>query len=200
MTRETDDQGARARHAAEGGLGRAVSGPEAPELERELEALLAPGTRAEIASSLDAEAMPDGAQEAADWLVELAGAPRSGARGAAARRNWHLPGGSPRRDRGVPGTCSPRRSRARQATRVSPKPPRTVIVALGLHGVDLERAVDDALVAVHDPPDRVLVITDSLDLRPSGVPAWASSTCRHAVRPRHAWPPTTIPFSAGASR
>lgn len=166
MSRETDDQAARARRAAETGLGRAVSGPRSPELEHELDALLAPGTRAKIASHLDAEPITDGAREAADWLVELAASPRPAGGNAGAERNWHLPGGSPRETLEFLGRVPRGVAALGKQLVVSPKPPRTVILSLGLAGNELERAVDDALVVVHDPPERVLVITDSLDFAP----------------------------------
>ena len=166
MTRETDDQAARARHAADAGLGRAVEGPQAPGLEHELDALLSPDIRVGIASRLEEEQVVDGAREAADWLVELAGASRGAAEGSPAGRNWHLPGGSPgealaflaRVPRGVAAL-------GKQMV-VSPKPPRTVVLCLGLEGGELERALGDALVGIQDPPERVLVITDSLDFAP----------------------------------
>ena len=49
---------------------------------------------------------------------------------------------------------------------VSPRPPRTVVLAQGLAGTELERALAAALGRTQDPPDRVLVITDSLDFGP----------------------------------
>src|SRR5262249_21766742 len=110
--------------------------------------------------------MRDGAREAADWLVELAGR-RGGPADAKGRvRNWHLPGGSPREaldflkrvPRGVAAL-------GKQLV-VSPRPPRTGILALGLGGAELEREVQAAIGRTEDPPNRVLVVTDSLDFAP----------------------------------
>ena len=39
--------------------------------------------------------------------------------------------------------------------------PRTLVVALGIDGEELERGITDALVQTPDPPEQVLVVTDS---------------------------------------
>jgi hypothetical protein len=167
MTRETDDQAARARYAADAGLGRAVRGPGAPELEHELDALLSPGARAGMSTQLEAAPVADGAREAADWLVELAGAERSAGESApGARRNWHLPGGSPGEALAFLARVPRGAAALGKQMIVSPKPPRTVVLCLGVEGAELERAIGEALARTHDPPERVLVITDSLDFGP----------------------------------
>jgi hypothetical protein len=167
MTRETDDQAARARYAADAGLGRAVGGPAAPEVEHELDALLSPAGRARIGTHLEAAPVADGAREAANWLVELAGAERSAQEGAhGAGRNWHLPGGSPAEALAFLARVPRGAAALGKQMIVSPKPPRTVVLCQGLSGHELERALGDALVRTHDPPERVLVITDSLDFAP----------------------------------
>ena len=167
IARETDDQAARARYAAEAGIARAVAGPAAPGLEAELEGLLDAGARSEIASRLAALPASDGAREAADWLVDLAGE-RAGAASVAARpaRNWHLPGGSPRETLEFLARVPRGVAALGKQLLTSPRPPRTVILALGVAGSELEAALAAALVRTPDPPDRVLVVTDSLDFAP----------------------------------
>jgi UDP-N-acetylglucosamine--N-acetylmuramyl-(pentapeptide) pyrophosphoryl-undecaprenol N-acetylglucosamine transferase len=172
IARETDDQAARARHAAGAGIAAAVAGPAAPELEGELERLLDPAEREEIAIRLAALPTPDGAREAADWLVELADpslddlalSERQRARGR--RYSWHLPGGSPREALEFLARVPRGVAALGKQLLTSPRPPRTVILALGLGGEELEAAVAGALARTPDPPERVLVITDSLDFAP----------------------------------
>jgi spore coat polysaccharide biosynthesis predicted glycosyltransferase SpsG len=167
MTRETDDQAARARHAATAGLGRAVDGPASGRLEAELDALLDADVRDGIATNLAALEMPDGAREAADWLVELAGGERAPAGGEREKqRNWHLPGGSPRETLEFLARVPRGVAALGKQLIVSPRPPRTVVLALGLSGPELEREVAATLARAQDPPERVLVITDSLDFAP----------------------------------
>jgi hypothetical protein len=172
MTRETDDQAARARYAAEAGLGRAVTGPAATELEAELDALLDPDERAAIRARLGALEIADGAREAAEWLVELAapalGDPavseRQRARGR--RFGWHLPGGSPREAAEFLARVPRGVAALGKQLVTSPRPPRTVVLALGLDGAGLEAELPGVLERAPDPPERVLVITDSLDFAP----------------------------------
>ena len=166
MTRDTDDQAARGRYAASKGLGRAVASPEAPELERELDALLEPEVRGAIASQLDSAPPAEGAREAADWLVGLAGEGPSLRRAGRAGRNWHLPGGSPKEALEFLGRVPRGAAALAKQLVVSPRPPRTVVLALGLDGPDLENHIRAALGRTPDPPERVLVITDSLDFAP----------------------------------
>jgi UDP-N-acetylglucosamine:LPS N-acetylglucosamine transferase len=174
IARETDDQAARAAWAAAAGLAGAVAGPEAPALERELDRLLEPTERARISARLADLPPAEGAGEAAAWLASLADADAGESQVRARRRRlgWHLPGGSVREAaefiaRVPRGTAA----LAKQLV-TAPRPPRTVILALGLAGADLEREVAAALARTPDPPERVLVITDSLDfasLRRAGV-------------------------------
>jgi UDP:flavonoid glycosyltransferase YjiC (YdhE family) len=172
IARETDDQAARARHAAGAGIAAAVAGPAAPELEAELERLLDPAVREEIAGRLAALPAADGAREAADWLVKLADpslddpavSERQRARGR--RYSWHLPGGSPREALEFLARVPRGVAALGKQLLTSPRPPRTVILALGLAGEELEAAVAGALARTPDPPERVLVITDSLDFAP----------------------------------
>jgi hypothetical protein len=49
---------------------------------------------------------------------------------------------------------------------VARRPPRTVVLALGIAPGALERELDAAFARTADPPKRVLVITDSLEFEP----------------------------------
>ena len=161
MSRETDDQPARARYADAAGAGLAASGPADPQLERLLDRLLGSGERQRLAGRLDELRPQNGAGEAARWLAGLAtrreapGAETgdgSGKRGSAAafRRRW--------------GTfvASLPRTAVRLARQQLTQPrPRTLILAFGL-GDEAPKAVAAALAETPDPPRRVLVITDSL--------------------------------------
>jgi UDP-N-acetylglucosamine--N-acetylmuramyl-(pentapeptide) pyrophosphoryl-undecaprenol N-acetylglucosamine transferase len=176
IARETDDQAARATWAARAGLAGAVAGPEAPDLERELDRLLEPAERTRIEARLAELPAATGDAEAARWLGSLADpgsdGPAEPGRARRRRLGWHLPGGSPREAaefiaRVPRGTAA----LARQLV-TSPRPPRTVILAIGLAGDELERELAAALARTSDPPERVLVVTDSLDfalLRRAGV-------------------------------
>jgi UDP-N-acetylglucosamine--N-acetylmuramyl-(pentapeptide) pyrophosphoryl-undecaprenol N-acetylglucosamine transferase len=169
IARETDDQAARARWAAAVGLAGAVAAPDAPGLERELDRLLDPAERGRIAARLAELPRATGAQEAADWFAGLvSGTPASGRsrRASAAGRNWHLPGGSPREAAEFMARVPRGTAALAKQLLTSPRPPRTVILALGLRGADLEREVAAALDRTPDPPDRVLVLTDSLHFGP----------------------------------
>jgi hypothetical protein len=173
IARETDDQAARARHAAETGIAAAVAGPGAPELEAELERLLDPAAREGIVARLAALPPADGAREAADWLVDLAEPPLDGPAVSERQRargrsysNWHLPGGSPREALEFLARVPRGVAALGKQILTSPRPPRTVVLALGLAGQELEAGVAGALVRTPDPPERVLVITDSLDFAP----------------------------------
>ena len=70
---------------------------------------------------------------------------------------------------------------ASSGRRSSRRPPRTVVLALGVAEGALERGSRRALARTPDPPGRVLVVTDSLAARPAAAGAgWGSSTCRAA--------------------
>jgi len=170
IARETDDQAARAAWAAAAGLAGAVSGPQAPELEPELDRLLDSTERARVAARLAELPPAGGAGEAATWLASLAD---GGSGGGAApgrprgrRLGWHLPGGSPREAAEFIARVPRGTAALAKQLLTSPRPPRTVILALGLRGSELEREVAAALARTPDPPERVLVVTDSLDFGP----------------------------------
>ena len=163
IARQTDDQAARARGAERRGVGIAAAGPDDPALERRLDQLLDPKRHAALSERLSALPEWHGAEQAARWLEGLASSPAaaqgvSGSSpatlGVRARRAWIFVSSVPRT---LARVTSQRLSRPRT---------RVVILALGLdprrHRAELERAIADA----GEPPERILVITDRLELAP----------------------------------
>jgi hypothetical protein len=164
MARHTDDQAARARFAEERGIAIACAGPDDPRLEERLEELLEPGARAAIGERLASLPSANGAEQAAEWLGELAAArprrgppPTAGSRAGprlALRRAWIF-------FASVPPTA------LRIARQVLTRPrPRTVVIALGIEGGELSRELSATLERLDERPERVLVITDRLDFEP----------------------------------
>jgi UDP:flavonoid glycosyltransferase YjiC (YdhE family) len=162
MRRETDDQPARARFAAAAGLGWAVDGPDDPGLERALDRLADDEARGAVAARLSEHEFANGAVEAAEWLTRLAAGepvagegargPKRSALGAWATR-WRTFFAS------APATA------VRLGRQIATQPrPRTLVFALGMRGAELERGVSEALARTPDPPQKVLVVTDSLEL------------------------------------
>ena len=176
IERETDDQAARARHAERIGVGLAAAGPGDPRLELLARARSWRPTAAGDARAAGTPAPANGAAEAARWLEGLLGeAPRSG--GPAAGVDGRRRGGRSRRPvgqrlrRALAWLASVPRTLARLGSQTISMPrPRTLVVALGVDGEELERGVSDALVQTPDPPERVLVVTDSLADRGASPP------------------------------
>jgi UDP:flavonoid glycosyltransferase YjiC (YdhE family) len=163
MHRETDDQPARARYAAERGLGLGASGPADPALESLLAELLDADRRAEIGSRLTAVEAPRGAAEAAEWLVRLGdrSALDRGGSSQAARSGWR----DFRRRWGQFIASVPRTAVRLGRQQLTQPRARTWIVAIGVDR-DVVEAVRSLLGRTPDPPQRVLVITDSLQALP----------------------------------
>ena len=172
MRRETDDQPARARYAANSGVGLAVDGPGDARIMERLCELLDPSRRGAMRERLE-ELRPDnGAAEAARWLeTALDGSPHP-SKGTFVRNsltNAPLGDGGRRR--------SPLRARAARAwvfVRTLPKTlvrlvgqtlslprPRTIVLAFGA----AEGEILEAIQRTEDPPERILVVTDSLAIR-----------------------------------
>ncbi len=166
MRRETDDQAARARWAEAAGVGRGLSGPDAPGLETALESLLDDASRAAMAKALGSLEIADGAAQAARWLEELAATPRR-PRPPRSRLRRYLadPVGSARAAAPVLRRA-PRNVGAIAWQTLTRRPPRTLVLALGLEPGALERELAKTLATTPDPPERVLVVTDSLELAP----------------------------------
>jgi UDP:flavonoid glycosyltransferase YjiC (YdhE family) len=160
IERETDDQDARARHADESGVGLGASGPGDPRLEGLLEVLLDRRRREAMRERLAGLRPDNGAEEAARWLERLVGDSRAGAAPPRGRRSPRRLGPSARQ--GAAWLASVPRTIARLGSQTLSMPrPRTLVVALGLEGEELVREVEAALVQTPDPPEQVLVVTDS---------------------------------------
>jgi UDP:flavonoid glycosyltransferase YjiC (YdhE family) len=174
IARDTDDQPARARYAAERGLARACAGPDDPSLAARLDELLDPDARGAISERLAELAMPNGAADAAQWLGGLAGVAAGPPAGAGGGRGAGDDG--PRPGEGGPGLAARRawifaasvpQTLARLARQVLTRPRmRALIVALGLEGDELEGELRAALARLGENPERVLVVTDRLDFDP----------------------------------
>jgi UDP:flavonoid glycosyltransferase YjiC (YdhE family) len=164
MYRETDDQPARARFAESRGLGWGSDGPSDPDLERALDRLLDRSERDGIAARLTEPPFDNGAGEAAGWLARLAaGEPAAG--GAGESPKGSALGAWSRRWRTFFASAPTTALRLGRQIATQPRP-RTLVLALGLSGEALERGVAEALSETPDPPSKVLVVTDSLELAP----------------------------------
>jgi hypothetical protein len=163
MPRETDDQPARARWAAEEGVARALGGPGDDDLERELSALLDSAERERLREGCRRVRAVNGAVEAAAEVDRLARGkrPRKPVRDRGALKRW-LRLSSHRVGPTLPlALALTARDLIRHPERRRPK---ALVYALGPteddYATELERAVDSFEL----PRDRVLVITDSLEL------------------------------------
>ncbi len=163
MPRQTDDQAARAAWAAEQGAARAVSGPADESLGDELGALLDPAERKRLRDGCSRVFVRNGAAEAAEELARLARGkrPRHAVRDRSALKRWlHL--SSHRVGPTLPLAAAltardllghPERRR-----------PKAIVYALGQPERDFSDELTEAVDSFDVPRDRVLVITDSLDL------------------------------------
>lgn len=167
MSRQTDDQAARARYAEQVGVGLGAEGSDSDRLEARLDELLDPERRAAMRERLAELSLPDGATEAARWLEELAAAQPGMGRGRGGRwRRWlRRPLRSARK--AAPFVARlPLHLAALVKQTILRRPPRTLVLALGVAPGELESALGEALAATSDPPERVLVVTDSLEFGP----------------------------------
>lgn len=173
MVRQTDDQPARARWAAAAGAGLGVESAASSRLESELERLLDPDERERIGAGAAEIGAANGAAEAARWLGRVARGEEEAQRaagsgsGAAKRGSFR----AFRRRWGTFVASIPQTAWRLGRQQLTQPRPRTVIFALGL-GEESADAVRLALAQTPDPPERVLVVTDSLDfagLRALGV-------------------------------
>ena len=177
MSRNTDDQGARARWAAEAGVGLAVAGAGDPALEERLLELADPVRSAELAAACVRSFPGNGAGDAAELVVRmLAGerpAPDVRDRG---RFNRWLRLSSHRVGPSLPLVAALGvRDLIRNPERRSPY---LGILAMGVPAAELADRIRAAIGEL--PPERVLVLTDSTafgELRALGVgfehlPSW----------------------------
>jgi UDP:flavonoid glycosyltransferase YjiC (YdhE family) len=158
MPRQTDDQPARARWAAQEGYGLAVTGPGDPGLGGAIDLLLT--EREAIDGRLDLLPPPDGAAAAATWLTTLASAPDEPASGEDGPQRY----GSGREFRRRWGSfvASLPQTAWRLGRQLVTKPPtRAVVLAFEVDG-DVVAAVSSAIEQTGQKADRVLVVTDAL--------------------------------------
>jgi UDP:flavonoid glycosyltransferase YjiC (YdhE family) len=167
MPRLTDDQAGRARYAEQAGVGLGTDGPDSDRIEALLDQLLDSERRASMRERLDELRFANGADEAARWLGELATAERGPGRGGGGRwRRWLR---QPLRSAGRAAPFAarlPLHLAAFVQQTIVRRPPRTVVLALGVEEGALERELEGALARTPDPPGRVLVVTDSLEFEP----------------------------------
>ena len=188
MRRETDDQAARARYAERAGVGLAVDGPGDPRITDRLDELLDPERRRAMRERLRELRPENGAEEAARWIETLLEASSGPSSGTFVRRGLtNAPFGH--RERSRPPLAA-RAARAWVFVRTLPQTlarlvrqtlslprPRTLVLAFGA----TERAILDSIERAQDPPERVLVVTDSLAI--GGV--WRAGTgVEHIPDPR----------------
>jgi UDP:flavonoid glycosyltransferase YjiC (YdhE family) len=157
MPRELDDQAARARWAARAGVGVACEGPDAPEIEAGIDALLDASRRAEMARRAAELGVPNGAEQAARSLSELAADGPAGER-PARRAGW--------RHRPFFYAWMLARVPAHHLFGFGYRAPKAVCVVLGAPQEALVRALDRLPAELGEKPERVLVITDAEDLAP----------------------------------
>ena len=171
IERETDDQAARARHAERIGVGLGATGPADPRLELLVGALLEDDRRAGMRERLGRLRPPNGAGDAARWLEELLGdtpaSGRSPGRGAPPAGGGSAgPGGGGAR-RALAWLASVPRTVARLGSQTIAMPrPRTLLLALGADAEELERGIAEVLAQTPDPPEQVLLVTDSPAIGP----------------------------------
>lgn len=163
MRRQTDDQAARARYAARAGVGLAAA--EGGDVDASVDELLEPAARERMRSRLAELRPPNGAPQAARWLEDLAGAepkPR------APQSRWRKYARSPARSARAAAPFVARlpvHGAAFVKQTIQRPAPRTVVLAFGIEPGEIEAALAGALARTPDPPGRVLVVTDSLELR-----------------------------------
>jgi UDP:flavonoid glycosyltransferase YjiC (YdhE family) len=162
MRRQTDDQAARARFAQSAGVGLALAEGAAPE--PLLERLLDPEARGAMGERLDELRPANGAGEAAEWLEGLAGTP-AGPRTAQPRWRRYLRSPARSARAAAPFLARlPVHGAAFVKQTIQRPAPRTLVLALGVAPGGAGEVVADALGRTPDPPERVLVVSDSLEL------------------------------------
>ena len=162
MLRQTDDQAARARFAQASGVGLAVEPGDGPE--RALDELLDPVARERMRERLDALRPANGAPEAAAWLEELATVDAKPRRPVSPWRKYLR---SPARSAKAAAPFVARlpvHAAAFVKQTIQRPAPRTVVLALGVGEGEMEGVVAEGLARTPDPPERVLFVSDSLEL------------------------------------
>jgi hypothetical protein len=162
MSRESDDQAARARWASEAGVGTAVADASPPAIERALEELLDPVRRRQIAAAAGRLSHENGAGAAARALVEMLADPPAAPRPGGLRRWWSYSAHPIGPSLPLAGALTARQLSSRPELRK----PRAAALALGVAGLDgdeLSGRLRSAFDELGEEPSRVLVITDSLE-------------------------------------
>lgn len=175
MPRETDDQAARAREAERAGLALAVDGAADPALDERVDELLDGSARGRMSAALGALPEWRGAEQAARFLESLGGgrsadgaglAPAGERPGAASTKSAPPPLPVRARRAWIFASTVPR-TLARITRQALTRPAARVhVLALGLPAERHERELERTLQALDERPERVLVITDRLDLAP----------------------------------
>ena len=159
MHRQTDDQPARARYAEAAGLGLGLTGPDDPELEAQIERLLHPEERNRIQAGIVQLDPANGSADAAGWLEGLrpGEATDAGAGKRGSFRSW-------RRRWGTFLSSMPQTASRLTRQTLTQRPPRALVVAVGIPDDELPAALMAALAEADESPERTLVVTDSLAL------------------------------------
>ena len=160
MRRQTDDQPARARFAERTGVGLSLEGDG---VEAKLDELLDPASLADMRERL-AKGPANGAGPAARWLEVLATAPKGPRTPVSRWRKYARAPGRSIRAAAPFAARLPLHAAAFVKQTVQRPPPRTVILALGVEAGSMDGVLADALARTPDPPERVLVVSDSLEL------------------------------------
>lgn len=163
MPRNTDDQFARARWAAEEGAGRAVDGVEDPALEDELVALLDTGEREQISDRCGERWGDNGAEAAAEWLAGLAEGerPKRSVRRKGRFHRWYRHSSHPVGPSLPLAVALTARDLVSHPERRRPK---AIVYALDVPEDEFEQELEAAIDSFGVPRERVMVITDSLEL------------------------------------
>lgn len=162
MPRNTDDQAARARWAADEGVALAVGGPADERLGEQLERLLDEGMREELRSGCERAFPGNGAAEAAERLARIAAGeqPEPSTRSGGALRRWLRYSSHPVGPSLPLAVALTVRDHLRHPERRRPK---GIVYALGQPETDFEAEVRQAIDSLGLPRERVIVVTDSLE-------------------------------------
>jgi UDP:flavonoid glycosyltransferase YjiC (YdhE family) len=162
MPRNTDDQAARARWAAEEGVALAIEGPADEGLPGQLERLLDEGQREELRAGCVRAFPGNGAAEAAERLARIAAGehPEPSTRRRGALRRWLRYSSYPVGPSLPIAAALTLRDYIRHPER---RRPRGIVYALGQPESDFEQELEQAIDSLGLPRERVIVLTDSFE-------------------------------------
>ncbi len=162
MLRQTDDQAARARFAESSGVGLALDPGADPD--DGLDELLDPAARGRMGQRLRELRPANGAPDAAAWLEALAtGEPKRSEPVGRWRKYLRSPARAARAAAPFAARLPVHAAAFVKQTLQRPAP-RTVVLALGVASGEAEAALAEGLARTPDPPERVLFVSDSLEL------------------------------------